>query len=272
MKWLIERDETSAGPQAEEEKWAKIHQDGYQIWSMSADESVQEKIAAALLTIPHERVLIVGCGSVVDLQLMLIARFEEIREIVCLDFQPVIELAKKKGSHDKIRYLARDARDMGFERCFDVVVNVNAILSEADEDNRRILASCVQALKPGGSLLGFFPTIFCQEEVLSLEKRYNRFKRVWAARAAKPVYDQARLTDGHDILDMMAAHGQLYYTPLYLRMILRQAGLLIDRFEFFFCQSPAFREQAKTKFAVLDEDVLIYEFFIHARRDDGGIK
>lgn len=44
MKWLIERDETSAGPQAEEEKWAKIHQDGYQIWSMSADESVQEKL------------------------------------------------------------------------------------------------------------------------------------------------------------------------------------------------------------------------------------
>ena len=65
---------------------------------------------------------------------------------------------------------------------------------------------------------------------------------------------------------------QLYYTPLYLRMILRQAGLLIDRFEFFFCQSPSFREQAKTKFAVLDEDVLIYEFFIHARRDDCGIK
>lgn len=265
MKWLIEKEaDLETGP--EEEKWTQIHQDGYHIWSMSADASVQQKIAAAIESIRHEDILLVGCGSVVDLQLMLVRRFADIRQIVCIDFEPVIKLAAQKGTDEKISYQAKDARDMGYHCCFDVVINVNSILCSADADNRRILSSCNQALKEGGSLIGFFPTVFCQEEVLSLEKRYNRFKRAWAKRKGGPAFPHTLLSPEHDILDLMAEHGQLYYTPLYLRMLLRQAGFEIDTFALFFCESEGFREQARKMHGITDEDVLIYEFFLHAKK------
>ncbi len=265
MKWLIEKEDAPSFSETEK-KWEEIHNNGYHVWSMSADKTVQQKIIDELRPLPHEKILIVGCGSVTDLQNVLCQTLEGIVQIVCIDFKNVAALAEKKENHPKIRYEAADAGALSYCGQFDIVINVNSILSESDMENRKILASCYDSLQTGGHLIGFFPTITCYMEITALEKRYNRLKRMFAKKSEGAHDDPFETHDAHDLLDIMKEYGQLYYTPLYLRMLPKEPGFDIGRMELFFCDSDLFKKQAKMKFGVLDPDILVYEYFVNAKK------
>lgn len=64
---------------------------------------------------------------------------------------------------------------MGREvRC---AVIVNSIVSEDDRENRQMLRSCTQALRPGGLLAGFFPTVFANLDIGHLDENAEWLRR-----------------------------------------------------------------------------------------------
>jgi len=258
MKWLIPNNneindnETIA-------HWSEIHKSGYNIWSISEDDKLLNKLLTVISTILHKRILVIGCGSKIRLQNFLCNALETIERIVCTDFANVISLARKGENHPNIEYREMDSRFLNYENHFDVVININAILSQSDEQNRQILLSCQKALKKGGVFLGLFPTIICNIEIYCLEKRYNRLKRGFAKQAVN-------LDQNNDLLSIMVQNNQLFYTPLYLRCIIKESLLKLHTLELFFCESDDFYTQAKKLLLINDRDVLIYEFFVIATK------
>ena len=117
---------------------------------------------------------------------------------------------------------------LGFEEQWDVVVNVNGILSERDEENRDILDSCFRALKPGGVLLGMFPTIFSAPYISYVDNDPDWLEVVDLERSAY-YEDKQKL-------------WQIFYTPLRLRRVLIESGFKLKKMEIFFCDSDYFLE------------------------------
>ncbi len=115
---------------------------------MTEDPVLRSKLISEIEAIPnHGKVLIPGCGSRVVLQNQIAESLQNIQEVCCTDFADVVVAAKQHNNHPRIRYEARNSQNLGYEDQWDVVVNVNGILSERDEENRDILDSCFKALK-----------------------------------------------------------------------------------------------------------------------------
>jgi hypothetical protein len=257
MKWCIEK-KHMLSDRENELNWNKIHQNNYNMWSMTEDAKIKDKILNEIINIPHKNILIPGCGSVVGLQNYLCDNLESIDEIVCTDYASVITIAKSKKNHGKIIYECKDSKNLGYYDRFDIVINVNSIVSYSDMENRDILRSCYEAMKNGASFIGFFPTIFCKIEIACLENKYNKLKKLTRKELKKSIYDIFSLYEDY----------QIFYTPLVLRCILKESKYVIEKFELFFCDTKNFIEQAEKYYEIFDKDILVYEFYVNAKKVD----
>ena len=250
-KWLLDSDNNFD----EESKWDQIHNSGYLIWSVSSDTKLQEKILFELKNTSHNRILILGCGSNVSLQNEISKQILDINEIVCTDFKTPIQISQEQYNRNNITYKVMDSRNLPFIEEFDVVININSILSPIDSDNRRMIHSCYKALNNKGIMIGLFPTVLCIMETESIERNFNRLKR-------KLLLDK---TYG-DLIERMTQSDQLFYSPLFLRHIFIKNNFYLNNFEVFFFDTDEAKEQTKRYYAITDEDILVYEFFIVAEK------
>ena len=254
-KWLLDSEKKSLETYDEESKWNQIHNSGYSIWSVSSDTKLQEKIIFELKNISHNRILILGCGSNVSLQNEICERVHDVKEVVCTDFHTPIQIAKEQNNNKNITYIVMDSRNLIFNEGFDVVININSILSPIDSDNRTMIHSCYTALNNKGIMIGLFPTVLCIMETESIERRFNRLKR-----------NLLQNRTYGDLIERITLSDQLFYSPLFLRRIFIEKHLQIKNFEIFFFDTYEAKAQAKRYYAITDEDVLVYEFFIVAEK------
>jgi len=237
--------------------WETTHaEENYEtVWSMTEDPDVRNKLTREIQAIDrYEKILVPGCGSKTVLEQQFAERLSDVREICCTDYPGVVEVARRHCQHEKIRYEARDLRHLNFDREWDIVAIVNSVLSESDAENRQILKSCFEALAPGGALVGMFPTIFAPIDIAYLEKTRDRLQYVDLERSS--------------LYETKQKIWQIFYTPLRLRQILKEAGYRLEKMEIFFCDSPYFLEHSRQYYGMDDPDNVIYEFSIVARKPE----
>ena len=123
--------------------WENTHYEHYEnVWSISEDQNLLEKILKTLKSLEKtSRILVIGCGSKVSLQNTIAQEIQDVEEIRCIDFPKVIEIASQKNSHPKIKYESVDLTNLPWENRWDIIINVNAILSESHKENTLILQS-----------------------------------------------------------------------------------------------------------------------------------
>ncbi len=254
MKWPIPEVE----PKSVEERqryWEETHgKDDYaNVISLTDDPEVCRHTERTLSEYDAKRVLVPGCGSRTGLQEWLLARMPRIEALVCTDFPAVVEQAASRFPHPAVEYRAANSTDLPWRDAFDAAVVVNSILSESDRENRRILASIRRSLRAGGVLLGFFPTVFSSLEIAHVSNDQRRKDDLDLERSMK--FEPAQKA------------FQIFYTPLRLRMILREAGFELVSMEIFFLDSEDLRRQPGewNEFTADDDDLAIYEQYVVAR-------
>jgi SAM-dependent methyltransferase len=257
-KWEINQNNTLS-KEEREQYWENKHcNENYKtVWSMTDDKAVRQKIIDTLSNhINVSKILIPGSGSKVLLQNEIAHQYPD-SFILCTDFKNVISIAEKQQNANNIKYEARDSANLGFDKEWDVVVIVNSILSESHTENREILASCYKALKPGGILVGFFPTIFAGVDIANLESNDQRILN----------YVDIKNSSFYEAKQNI---WQIFYTPLRLRFLLRETGFINFRMEIFFCDSEYFINQSREYYGIDDPDLPIYEHFVIAHKKYAG--
>ncbi len=254
MKWAI----PGGSPKSLAERrayWESIHheEDYKNVLSLTEDPGVCERVERALGDSDARRILVPGCGSRTGLQERLVKRLPQIEALVCTDFPAIVALARERFAHPAVEFRAADSGDLPWCDAFDAAVVVNSILSESDLENRQMLKSICGALRPNGVLLGFFPTVLATLDIAMISNDRQRRADIDLERSMK--YERAQ--------DAF----QIFYTPLRLRMILREAGFGISSMEVFFLESDHIRSQPGewNDFSVEDEDLMIYELYVVAR-------
>ena len=245
-------------PADRQKYWEKVQaeHDYDTIWSMTEDCSARQKLIDFLKDLPEQKkILIPGCGSRTVLQEEICKQIPLVSEVGCCDFPGVIQISAAKFTDPKIRYYGRDISELGWTNEWDSIVAVNCVLSHDDAENRRILRSFNEALKPGGYMIGYFPTLISLYEIGHLEE--------------EPI--GSRLLERLDFKNNIADEGeqggsQVIYTPLRLRYVIREAGFALDKMEIIFCDSEYFQKETRRQYGFGDEDIVIYEFFVVARK------
>lgn len=250
-KWLIRFDKEMS-KNGRRKYWENIHrQHNYEnVFSITEDAGVRNRIKRVLLDNVRS-VLIPGCGSQVFLQKDLVNQYN-IKRIVCTDYKAVVEMAQKRFAHKKISYLAKDSTKLAFRNKFDAVVIVNSAVSESDAENRKMLRSCWRSLKKGGALVGYFPTIFCAVDIGLIDPQTGIMKRVCLEKSM--FYEEKQ------------KQHQIFYTPLRLRCILKEAGFKLGRMEICFFDSKYFQKEGSNYYGLGDKDLVIYGLFVVATK------
>ncbi len=236
-----------------------IHcQEGYEtVWSITDDKQVRERIILELSSHHNlEKILIPGCGSRVSLQ-NEIARCFINSNILCTDFDGVVESAISQSNENNIDYKALDSSNLGFYNEWDaiVIVIVNSVLSESHEENIMILNSCYKALKPGSVLIGFFPTIFASLDIAYLESSQERIKYIDINKSS--------------LFEENKKIWKIFYTPLRLRKDLINSGFKTDKMELYFCDSEYFKNHSSDYYGIQDPNLTIYEHLVVAHKSNG---
>lgn len=251
-KWLIEPSE-ELSPAARRSYWETVHvDDDYDsVWSMTEDAGVRARLVEELSKAGSPgRIVIPGCGSRTLLERDLAAAFPD-ADVYGTDF-PAVVAAAARFEHPRVHYVARDSADLGWSDEIDAVVVVNSILSESDAENRAILESCCRSLRPGGVLVGFFPTVFAAADIASLSRSREMMSQVNLERSS--------------FFERKQQLEQIFYTPLRLRVALREAGFELDRIELYFCESDYFLRHGREYYGLEDDDLVIYEHLVVARK------
>jgi len=255
-KWLIPSNRLTSEP----ELW-KEHEDyNAKVFSLTEDPALCETLIGDIPNSPQIEVLIPGCGSLIKLQEELLKKCPYIGKVWCTDLSQIaINLAKKNWAtsnfcRETVEFAEVNSANLteirpNWNNHFDYILVVNSVLSSKDEENRQMIGEFYKALKPGGKLYGFFPTVFCGLEIAHLVK------------------DRAyRLTDGtinlpySSIYENKQNRYQIFYTPLRLNRIFKEAGFKRLSFEIYFCDSKYFN--TKEIYGYDDPDICIWEFLV----------
>ena len=253
-KWLIPETKTLSSDQRKA-YWENNHsRHGYEpVWSVTNDEQLNKRIISELDAVEETRcILVPGCGSLGKLERAIIDEFPDVERITCVDHDTVVEVARTANPDPHIEYVAGDISCLSYTEEFDVCVVINAILSDSDSENRKILESCFHAIKSGGLLLGLFPTIFAAVDIAHLEENRERLKLV----------DLERSLCFEDKQEAQ----QIFYTPLRLRYILKEAGFHLELMEIYFCDGPYFQEKTNRVYGISDSDICVYELLVRAAK------
>lgn len=222
-------------------------------WSLTEDPTVQRKVLHELKDLGKDsKILIAGCGSRTSLQQALIENTQDCTKIVCTDFPGVVAVAKRKYPSSRIEYIAKDSTKLGWKNKYDAVVISNSVVSDSDSENRSMISEFHKALKPGGVLVGFFPTILCTLDVAYTSGNEQLKKEI----------DM----DGSSFYDPNQSISQVFYRPLHLRRIFKEAAFEIDRVEIFYCDTPHLKAETKKHYGIDDDDLVVYEHFVVAHK------
>jgi SAM-dependent methyltransferase len=253
-KWLIPE-----GPAYDREAyWEQTHEGGYDtVFSVTDDPALRQTIINELgKQSDPGKILIPGCGSKAILEQDIAARLAGCKGIVCTDFNKVVAIARKRNTNPAIKYMARNSVRLGLKDKFDAVVIVNSIVSDSDIENREILASCYDALKPGGKLVGLFPTVFCTAD-LALTTQEPEWLDYYTKNVDLTSFSETEPKQGIK---------QIFYPPMLLRHIVKEAGFSDVTMGVHFFDSDHFRQEAERLYGIKDPDVNIYEFLVTARK------
>jgi len=257
IRWAIP---DAAGATPEERYWPSSHRDsGYSdVFSVTEDPVLQTRIFVELRRYLADfhgpvRVLVPGCGSRAVLEPLLATQFPN-ANIVATDFRAVVELAAERaGPAPRLQYEARDSRQLGYQSQFDAAVVINSILSGIDSDNRAMVSSIASALKPGGFFIGLFPTIFAAIDIAECEPAERWRKQLIDIRNSR-YYEETQ------------GRSQIFYTPLRLRQIFKEAALVDLVIEIYFCDSEHMLREADRIYGLHGEDLVLYEMLVRARK------
>lgn len=283
-KWLISSSLKSQSSSEEKANWDETTKNIQQCFSMTIDPEFCKKLILGksesgccdIPNSPEVKVIIPGCGFNIYLQKTLLEFCPNIGQVYCTDFSAVaVEEAKRRW-----RELDGDARlnnqQLIFEEAdstklteehpdwqekFDYVLVVSSVISGDDVRNRQILREFYKILKPGGKLYATFPSIFLDFEAAYLNKSFAHF-----------------LTDGSINLPTCTRYFQeenyseIYYTPLRLNRILKEAGFKRQSFELFFADSDIFINQVKEgehkkSIDFEDPDIHYWEFLVRLEKE-----
>jgi SAM-dependent methyltransferase len=242
-----------APPQDESDYWSDVHEQGYDetVFSVTQDPAILGEVMGVLRREPTRDILIPGCGSFVHLQQAILTEMApSLTSMVCTDFERVAAQASRALQAPQIRFEGVPTQDLPFSEQFDAAVVINSIVSADDALNRSMIRRIHAALRPGGRLIGLFPTVFTDVDLLSL------------GHDNQPVIDVRR----NLIFESAQGVWQLAYSPLRLRLILREAGFELTQMRIVFLESKAFMAQAEAQYGITDPDLPIWELLVEARR------
>ena len=255
-KWLIAKPALDLSDR--EYIWEHRHGAGYnKVYSMTDDAALRARIVRELAGLPHhKKILIPGCGSKDRLQKDIAKKVPGCKHVLCTDFAKVAAIPARRNRNQAIEYRGLDSGKLGISKEFDAVVIVNSVISESDLENRNILASCFRALKPGGYLTGFFPTIFCALD-FAITSKSPQWRRYVKKRVDLDTFSEG-IKGKWDT--------QIFYSPLLLDHILRETGFVRRKLEIYFLDTPYFVKEGKSVYGITDPDLRAYELFVTVQR------
>jgi SAM-dependent methyltransferase len=250
LRWPIPDEETSRADGRA--YWESVHRDDdYEsVFSVGEDEAVMDAVISEALACDARDILIAGCGSRVELQRALLDSDQV--SVTATDYAEVVAMAGSRCAHARLRYLALEDRPVLVEE-FDVVVAVNVLVKSSDKANRALVKEWARALKPGGRLVMLVPILFCGLDLALLTARRDLWECLDLERSSW--------------IERAQGVRQIEYSPLRIRRVLREAGLRLSDLRLIFLESATSRAQARTSYELDDEDLLIYEQLVVARRD-----
>jgi SAM-dependent methyltransferase len=250
-KWLLPAPGSSS--EAREAYWEQAHvEHGYEdVYSVSEDARfVRTLVDAVLRSGPVRQVLLAGCGSRTVVQQALLAAAPPDCRLTATDFAPVIEVAERDFAHPRLRYLALGSDDA--TTAYDCVVAVNVLVSDSDRANRDLVRDWAAQLVNGGRLVLFLPVLFAGLDLALLSGRED----------LRSCLDLERST----WTERLQGVEQIEYSPLRLRRVLSEAGLVVEELQLVFLEDESSRRQAQRHYGLDDPDLAIYEQLVIARR------
>ena len=276
-KWQIPSSQRLASKSLEQEKamWDENHKDyANTTFSLTQDPQICKTLVRPdrspgydIPNSPDIKVLIPGCGSEIYLQKTLLEFCPQIGQVYCTDFsKTAIDVGQeswKKAdgesrlNNQQILFEEVDSTRITeqkpeWENKFDYVLLVNAVVSSEDEANRQMIREFGKVLKPGGKLYGFFPSMYCFLEIAYLSKDHAHC-----------------ITQGYIDLPHNTVWGanwtasQIYYTPLLLNRIFKEAGLKRLALENYFLDCDVLANLFKQD--IMHDDPDIYEWTLLVR-------
>lgn len=247
----------------EREYWAGEHKRGYEVLSLSDAPSIRNRICDSVKShilghlAGNAKILVAGCGTSTELELALSEELPT-ADIVCGDFPKVVAIAEKNfakardalpGDYSNIRYKPVDSTSITARGHYDIIITVNSVLSSKHATNQKIMENFCAALKPGGKVIGLFPTIAALSDIESVTGKKHPHK-----------IDK----DRNAFFEETQGVEQILYSPLRFRHLAVSAGFVVERLEILFFDSddiaPAVKQYYK-EFMAEDEDVVLYEMF-----------
>lgn len=246
--WNIES-ETKFSKEQRERYWSNVHSADYKsVFSVTQDQAVLDGMIEDLKSIipSPKKVLIPGCGSKVHLQERLHVEFPKLSQ-VCIDFKEVVDVAAKRLQFPEIDFIGGNFLDVeNIGNDFDAALIVNSILSEDHAENCSLVEKIFASLRPGGVLIGLFPTILATIDIAWIEGTPSeRIHQVDLSRSA--FYERQQQL------------WQIFYTPLRLRRLLLSVGFEKLKMEIMFLDSEYFKEHTKEYYGISEPEVFIYE-------------
>jgi SAM-dependent methyltransferase len=232
------------------------------VYSVTADPELRGKIIGRLIEaldpLTPCRILVPGCGTRALLERDIVTSVPA-WSVLATDYPAVARAAAERLQHPRVAHSGKDTRALELPAEYDAAVVINAVLSDSDVDNRAMLHSVYEALRPGGLFIGLFPTIFAAADVGLCEERER-----WRL-------ELVDLLHSRYCFDEHVGATHILYTPLRLRAILREAEFTALQMEVFFCESPCLREEAARVYGLEGPDVVLYELLVTSRKGTSAL-
>ncbi|TAG75264.1 MAG: class I SAM-dependent methyltransferase, partial [Oscillatoriales cyanobacterium] len=215
---------------------------------------------------PDIKVLIPGCGSEIYLQKTLLEFCPQIGQIYCTDFSKTA-IEKARADWGKADGDARlNNQQIVFEEVdstriieqkpewndkFDYVLLANSVVSSEDKTNRQMIREFGKVLKPSGKIYGYFPTTLCFLEIAYFSRKHAHC-----------------VTEGfidvycNKVWDAEWQDAQIYYTPLRLNRIFKEAGLKQLCLEMEFLDYEPFVSMFKAQIQHDDPDIFLWHLLV----------
>lgn len=270
---------TSKSLEQEKELWDKNHEDyANTTFSLTQDPNICKALVRPerspgfdIPNSPDIKVLIPGCGSEIYLQKTLLEFCPQIGQIYCTDFsKTAIEKAQENWknadgesrlNNQQIVFEEVDSTRIieqkpDWQDKFDYVLLVNSVVSSDDETNRQMIREFGKVLKPGGKIYGYFQTTLCYLEIAYFSRKHAHC----VTEGFIDVY-------GNKVWDAQWQYAQIYYTPLRLNRIFKEAGLKRLSLEIDFFDYEPFVSMFKKMIEHDDPDIFLWHLLVRYEKE-----
>jgi len=252
------KDQTTTPQQWEENYKANQYDD---VLNITQDPGICAAFVRGLPT-TTKSVLIAGCGSKTNLQRYVVEQCLGVDCIFCTDCsKEALDLAQAEFSHSKIKYQEENTTALSFSpNTFDAILVCNSILDHDDLTNRQMVLECYRVLRPGGVVIGLFPTLFCPFEISLLGEQYlhQDYRR---SREEQISFKNSTFFEKKQRM------YQIFYTPIRLNQVFKEACFLRERMEVcFFDSQLMIQESARCYGLPRDSGLCIWQLLVIYRK------